>query len=348
MNSALVRTLRRHAKDYSILGVLLVLCVFLALSTETFVSVSNVQNVLQQISVVGIITMGMAMLLVSGNFDLSVGGQVALIGVVTAMLANGPGLATAVVVAVLAGTALGAVNAAIVTLLGVNSLVATLGSGMAFTGAAYLLSGSAPIVLEDRGLQTAMSVTLAGLPVPVYLLAAVIAVSVWFLHFTVGGRRLYAVGANADAARTAGVDVDAVRRLPFVITGFYCGVAALVLVGLLNSAQPGVGGNYPLQVIAAAVVGGVSIAGGRGTILMAIIGVVLIGVVSNGFNLLSLDPNFQNVFTGAIVIAAVALDTHLRKRALRTSALARQRRRTGGQPPADRVPDRATPVTTSS
>jgi ribose/xylose/arabinose/galactoside ABC-type transport system permease subunit len=327
MSNVVTTLFRRHLHNYSVLIVLIALCIFLSVQTDTFLTVSNLQNVLQQISVVGIITMGMALLLISGNFDLSVGGMVALVGVLVAQLTNSFGLPVALVAAPLIGIVFGAINAFIVTTMGVNSLVATLGSGMAFSGIAYLLSGSAPIVLTDGGLQDLMTVTFLGLPVPVYLLIAVIAVSAWFLHFTAGGRQLYAVGANESAARFAGVNITLIRTVPFVITGLYCGISALVLTGLLNSAQPGVGSTYPLQVIAAAVVGGISIAGGRGTILMAVIGVVLIGVVSNGFNLLGLDPNWQNVFTGVIVIVAVALDTFLRRRALRVASVKQKQRR---------------------
>jgi ribose/xylose/arabinose/galactoside ABC-type transport system permease subunit len=321
-------SLTGRLQNFSVLLVLAVLCVYLSIATDNFATFSNVQNVLQQVSVIGIIAMGMTMLLVSGAFDLSVGGQVALTGVVIAKVANASSLGVALVAAVVLGLALGLVNGLIVTRLRVNSLVATLGSGLAFGGVAFLLSGSAPIVLEDDGLQNAMTTTVAGFPVPVYLFLAVVLVSAWFLHGTVGGRRLFALGANEDAARYAGVPVDFVRVVPFVVTGLWCGLAAIILTGLLASAQPDVGSTYPLQVIAASVVGGVSISGGRGTVGMAVVGVLLIGVVSNGFNLLGLDSNYQNVFTGVIVIVAVAVDSALRRQAER-SAVARQRERRG-------------------
>jgi ribose transport system permease protein len=312
--------LRHRLHDYAVFLVLVAICAYLSLATDTFATADNLANVSEQISEVGIIATGMTMLLVSGNLDLSIGGMVALIGVIAATVMNGYSMAGGIVAAVLSGLVLGVINGLIVTRLRVNSLVATLGSGLAFGGLAFLLSGSQPIVVEDRSLQILMSTRYAGIPVPSYMFAVVILAAAWFLHGTVGGRQLFAVGANPEASRYAGIRVDRVRFIPFVVTGFLASLAALILTGLLDTADPSAGGKLPLEVIAAVVVGGVSIAGGRGTIFMAVVGVVLIGVVSNGFNLLDLDPNYQSIFTGAIIVVAVAVDSLMRKRAAQATA----------------------------
>jgi ribose transport system permease protein len=307
---------------YAVFLVLLAICVALSLLSSVFTTIDNLGNVSEQVSVVGVAAMGMTLLLVSGNIDLSVGGQVALIGVVVALAANGVNTPLGIVVGVLVGLVLGAVNGLIVTRLAVNSLVATLGSGLAFGGLAFLLSGSQPIVLTDRSLQDLMNLRLVRVPVPAYLFALVIAATAWFLHSTVGGRELFAVGANPEAARYAGLRLERVRFIPFVIMGGLCALASLILTALLNTADPGAGARLPLDVIAATVVGGVSIAGGRGTVFMAVVGVLLIGVVSNGFNLLGFDPNYQSIFSGLIIIVAVAVDSALQKRAARVGSLA--------------------------
>jgi ribose transport system permease protein len=307
---------------YAVFLVLLAICAALSLLSSVFTTIDNLGNVSEQVSVVGVTAMGMTLLLVSGNIDLSVGGQVALIGVIVALAANGVNTPVGIVVGVLVGLLLGAVNGLIVTRLAVNSLVATLGSGLAFGGLAFLLSGSQPIVLTDRSLQDLMNLRLVRVPVPAYLFALVIAATAWFLHSTVGGRELFAVGANPEAARYAGLRVERVRFIPFVIMGGLCALASLILTGLLNTADPGAGARLPLDVIAATVVGGVSIAGGRGTVFMAVVGVLLIGVVSNGFNLLGFDPNYQSIFSGLIIIVAVAVDSALQKRAARVGPLA--------------------------
>jgi ribose/xylose/arabinose/galactoside ABC-type transport system permease subunit len=331
-----------HALQYyAVFLVLLAICAALSVLSSVFTTIDNLGNVSEQVSVVGVTAMGMTLLLVSGNIDLSVGGQVALIGVVAALAANGFNTPAGIVVGVLVGLILGAVNGLIVTRLAVNSLVATLGSGLAFGGLAFLLSGSQPIVLTDRSLQDFMNLRLIRVPVPAYLFALVIASTAWFLHSTVGGRELFAVGANPEAARYAGLRVERVRFIPFVIMGGLCALASLILTALLNTADPGAGARLPLDVIAATVVGGVSIAGGRGTVFMAVVGVLLIGVVSNGFNLLGFDPNYQSIFSGLIIIVAVAVDSALQKRAARVAPLAAENAdASGAQPiPETLIPD---------
>jgi ribose/xylose/arabinose/galactoside ABC-type transport system permease subunit len=331
----------RRLQNYVVFLVLLGICLFLALATDPFATADNLANVSEQVSVVGIIAMGMTMLLVSGNLDLSIGGMVAVIGVIAANLMNEGGIALGIAGALVAGLILGAVNGLIVTRLKVNSLVATLGSGLAYGGIAFLLSGSQPIVLDDRSLQTLMSTRYGGVPIPSFVFLVVIVAATWFLHLTVGGRQLFAVGANPEASRYAGIRIDRVRFIPFVVTGLLCSLASLILTGLLNTADPAAGGKLPLQVIAAVVVGGVSIAGGRGSIFMAVVGVVLIGVVANGFNLLDLDPNYQNIFTGAIIVVAVAVDSLIRKRA--AEATARSRAAAETDPAAPPEPSRPEP-----
>jgi ribose/xylose/arabinose/galactoside ABC-type transport system permease subunit len=326
---------------YAVFLVLLAICAALSVLSSVFTTIDNLGNVSEQVSVVGVTAMGMTLLLVSGNIDLSVGGQVALIGVVAALAANGFDTPAGIVVGILVGLILGAVNGLIVTRLAVNSLVATLGSGLAFGGLAFLLSGSQPIVLTDRSLQDFMNLRLIRVPVPAFLFALVIAATAWLLHSTVGGRELFAVGANPEAARYAGLRVERVRFIPFVIMGGLCALASLILTALLNTADPGAGARLPLDVIAATVVGGVSIAGGRGTVFMAVVGVLLIGVVSNGFNLLGFDPNYQSIFSGLIIIVAVAVDSALQKRAARVASLVtKDADACGAQPlPGTLIPD---------
>jgi ribose/xylose/arabinose/galactoside ABC-type transport system permease subunit len=305
----------RHLHKHAVAFVLLAICIFLSLDTAQFLTADNITNVLGQVSMIGIIAMGMTMLLVSGNFDLSVGGQVAFIGILSAQVMNSSGLVLGIAVAIAVGLGLGTVNGLIVTKLGVNSLMATLGSGLAFSGLALLCSDSSPISVDSHRLQTIVAAKTLGISTPIIVFAVAIALSAWYLHGTVGGRETYAVGANTDAARYAGVPVTRVRFLPFVFTGGLCALASLILIGQLNSALPDAATTWPLQVIAAAVVGGVSITGGRGSIFMAVIGVLLIGVVNNGFNLENLDTNYQSIFTGVIIVVAVAIDAQLGKRA---------------------------------
>jgi ribose/xylose/arabinose/galactoside ABC-type transport system permease subunit len=203
------------------------------------------------------------------------------------------------------------VNGVIVTKLKVNSLVATLGSGLAYSGLALLVCKSTPITLTDTTLTDFMNTKVLGVSMPAYFFLGAILVSSWFLHITVAGQQTFAVGANAEAARYAGVRVDLIRFIPFVMTGLFAGVASIILTGLLGSGVPTAATDWPLQVVAAAVVGGISIAGGRGSIGMAVLGVLLIGVINNGLNLLNFEAAYQEIATGVILVAAVAVDAAL-------------------------------------
>ncbi|MEV7398634.1 ABC transporter permease [Aeromicrobium sp. NPDC092404] len=314
MNTATSKILglgRAAIHDYAVGVVLLAVCAYLAIRSPQFSTASNVSNVLDQVSMIGIITMGMAILLVSANFDLSIGGMACLSSVVIAKVANAEGVAAGVVVGVGVAVLLGALNGLIVTVLRVNSLVATLGTGLAYSGMALLLSNNTAITIESTSLSDFMSTRALGVSLPAYLFAAVIAVSAWYLHVTVAGQQTFAVGGNAEAARYAGVRVSLIRFIPFVLTGLFVGIASVILTGLLGGGVPTAAAAWPLQVVAGAVVGGISIAGGRGTIAMGVLGVLLIGVMNNGLNLLNFDAAYQNITTGTILVVAVAIDAAL-------------------------------------
>lgn len=314
MNSVLNRLTsagRFVVRDYAIGVVLVTVCAYLAVRSPQFSTTTNISNVLDQVSMIGIITMGMAILLVSANFDLSVGGMVGLATVITAKVMNEHGLVAGVAAGVGVAVILGAFNGIIVTKLKVNSLVATLGSGLAYSGLALLVSQSTPIPLADTTLTDFMNTKMLGISMPAYFFLGAILIASWFLHITVAGQQTFAVGANAEAARYAGVRVELIRFIPFVLTGLFAGVASIILTGLLGSGVPTAAASWPLQVVAGAVVGGISIAGGRGTIAMGVLGVLLIGVINNGLNLLNFDAAYQNIATGAILVAAVAVDSAL-------------------------------------
>lgn len=302
---------RQLVQDYAVGMVLLAVCAYLVANSPQFSTAVNVSNVLDQVSMIGIITMGMTILLVSANFDLSVGGMACLVSVVISKVANAEGMTTGIVVGLGLAAALGAVNGLIVTVLRVNSLVATLGTGLAFSGLALLVSKNTAILTESTSLSDFMNRQALGVSTPAWLFAAVIAISGWYLHITVAGQQTFAVGGNADAARYAGVRVGLIQFIPFVLTGLFTGVASVILTGLLGGGVPTAAASWPLQVVAAAVVGGVSIAGGRGTIAMGVLGVLLIGVINNGLNLLNFDAAYQAITTGGILVAAVAIDAAL-------------------------------------
>lgn len=293
--------------------VLLAVVVALLITTPQFGRVSNLTNVLEQTALLGIIAVGVGLLLVSGNFDLSVGGQVALNGIVISKVANEAGLGAALAAGVVVGAALGLANGVLVVVFKINSLMATLGTGSVLSGCALLVSDTAPVLLIEYSLPDLVASKFLGIATPFWVYVAVIAVASWYLHITIAGRETYAVGANPEAARFAGVRVATVRMIPFVLVGVCTGLAALMLVGQVAAGLPDAATTWPLQVITAVVLGGISIRGGRGTIAMAVIGTLLIGVAKNGFNLLGLPGALQQIFIGSILVVALGLDEAVRR-----------------------------------
>jgi len=308
------RLARAELHSYAVVLVLVGLALYLTIVTDNFATYLNISNVLEQVSTTGIIAVGMTVLLVTANFDLSIGGIAALVGVSGVSAINELGTVWGCILALLLATCLGAINGSIVVFLRVNSLVATLGSGLAFTGVAFVVTDSSPVAAENDGLRNLMAANVLMVPVPVMIFLAMSVLFLYILRFSVFGRQCYAVGANPEASRFVGIRVPLIQFLPFVLVGMLSGISGMVLAGLLNSGQPSAAESWPLGVIAAVVVGGVSISGGRGTVFQAVVGVLLIGLIDNGFNLLDFNPSYRNIFTGTIIVAAVALDSAMRRR----------------------------------
>lgn len=303
----------RHGQKLAVPLVLLAFVIYLGVSNPLFVSLDNFTNIASSISPIAIVAMGMALLLISGNFDLSVGGIGALGVVAGSMLINHYGTGAGVVLILLLGIGCGILNGFIVTIVGVNSLVATLGSGYIFSGLAYVLAGSSPIILSSNTLPDAITHTVGRIPVSIFVMLAVILVAYWYSR-TVGGQSLYAIGANREATRLAGVPVTLVAFIPFVVTGLFAGVASIITIAFIGGGVPSTGTDWPLQAIAACVVGGISITGGEGSIFAAVVGISLIAVVQNGLVLLNINSSLQTVILGVIIIAAVAADVRFRRR----------------------------------
>lgn len=301
--------------------VIIVLMISVTLENPRFLTIANLGNIGVAITPVAVVAMGMTMLLISRNFDLSVGGIGALTVVLGGMLLNHLPLAVGLLAIGILGTVCGILNGIIVEVIGVNSLVATLGTGFAFSGMAAVISGSSPVQLVHQTLPNLVGAAVIGVPVAVWVLAAVVGVAAWYLR-TVAGRALYAVGANRTAARYAGVPVRWVAFAPFAVTGLFSAIAGIITLGYIGAGLPNTGSDWALEAIAGAVVGGVSIAGGEGSIVGAVSGMALIGIVNNALVLLNINSNFDTIVLGVIIIVAVAADVRVRNR---TSALIRNR-----------------------
>ncbi len=294
---------------FGLLLVILLVGLFLSVSTDSFMSVANLTNVARQVSINGILAVGVTFVLLTGGVDLSLGSVVALSGVACATFAH-PGdhsVFVPIAVGLLAGAACGLVNGALVTLGGVAPFIVTLGMMTIARGLALIFSGGRPVADMSNEL-TALAGDFVGIPIPVLCFAGV-ALAAWFFlsNFRLG-RHIYAVGGNENAARAAGVPVEQVKLFAYGLCGLLAGVAGVVLAARITTGQPNAGQAYELDAIAAVVIGGTSLAGGVGTITGTLLGVLLIGVINNGLDLQGVSSYYQAVIKGVIIVGAVWLD----------------------------------------
>ena len=294
-----------------------------------FLSTINLLNVLRQVSISGLLAIGMTFVILTAGIDLSVGSLLAFCGLAAAVVAKGSatgnfaalggaaagyGWATALLVAVVIGLAGGLVQGAAITKAKVPPFVVTLGGMSVFRGAALLLSGGGPISGFDEGFQFWGQGRIGIVPTPVVIFIGFAVLAHLVLRYTRFGRQVYAVGGNPEAARLSGLKVPRILLSVYIIMGFFSGLAGFVLAARLNSAEAVAGIGYELTVIASVVIGGTSLFGGVGTIFGTVIGAVLIGVLLNGLVLLNVSSYIQQIVIGLIIVLAVAFDTFAKSR----------------------------------
>ncbi|WP_109467078.1 ABC transporter permease [Albibacillus kandeliae] len=307
-------------KELGVFLALVVMCVFLSLATSNFLSSLNLLNVGRQVSLLGIMAVGMTFVLISGEIDLSVGSTYALSGLSSGMLiVMGWGLLPAVAAGLVIGVCIGLVNGVLSTYGRLPSLIATLGMMSIVRGVALLMTGGQPVTVNTRNgaipevldrFEFMGQGYLFGI-VPMQLVFfIVIAVIGWLLlSGTAFGFRVFAVGGSAKAARVSGINAERVKLWSFVIMGVLAALAGILSMAFLPSGQAGrTGLGLELDVIAAVVVGGASLSGGVGTVLGTVLGVLIIGVLRNGLVLLGVSPFTQEVMIGLVIIIAVAID----------------------------------------
>jgi ribose transport system permease protein len=295
---------------------LVLLCVFLSLATDTFLSVRNALNILDQVTVLGIMAIGMTFVILIGGIDLSVGSVLALAMMVMGWLANvmGVPLPVSVVIALAAAGLCGMVSGVLITAFRVPPFIATLAMMSVARGLANMITDGQQIVgFPDWFTMLAISRHFGILTATVALMLIILVVTAAFLRYRAGGRMLYAVGGNPEVARLAGIDVRLVNIGVYVVAAVLAGLAGIVLAARLDSVQPSSGFGYELDTIAAVVIGGTSLSGGTGTIGGTLVGVLIIGVLRNGLNLLNVSPFLQQVVIGVVIVLAVAAETLRRK-----------------------------------
>jgi ribose transport system permease protein len=289
--------------------------IFVGLSfySEFFLTSRNLSNVARQISVVGIVSLGEALVIIAGGIDLSVGSTIGLSAVLAALAATNLGSPLLGLLTALAtGIVVGLINGLLVTKARINPFITTLGTLSVARGAALLATNGSPVRFDNWAAWLGYG-KIGEVPVQFLLLVALAALVSFYAGRTRWGRNIYAVGDNARAARLAGVNVRSTRITVFVICGALAGLGGMLLGGMLTNANPSLGLGYELDVIAAVILGGVALTGGRGSIVGVVIGAALMGLLRNAFVLLNVSGYWQTITIGLVVILAVGADSFTRR-----------------------------------
>ena len=302
-------------------GILLpfvILFVVLSLTSDAFATKVNLLNILDQQSAILIIAAAGTLVLVAGGIDLSVGATYSLAGVVAAHFALSTNPVVAILLGVGAGVLVGAVNGVVSTVLRINALITTLAMAFIVGGCASLITEGTLIVLFDKpDIGKLAQSEFLGVKTSIWIMAVAVVVIGLLLARTTAGRYMYAAGGNAEAARLAGVRVDAVRIAAFVLSGAAAGLAGVIDTSRVLSAQAGTADTtLAFTVLAGIVVGGTSILGGEGAVWRTVVGVLFIALIGNGYVLLGLDPLYEQITMGAILLVAVGLDVWTRQRTI--------------------------------
>lgn len=289
---------------------LFILMAAMTVSSPHFLTTENLISVLKQAAPIGIMAAGQTILMISGGFDISVGAVYSMCGAITAVLWIHGFPQLAFPFGILAGAGIGLINGLVVTVLRVNPFIATLGMTLVIRSLTIPLTNSSIIFVPGDAFKLLGNASVIGLPLQLWIFALVLVFGEILLRRTNFGRYVYASGGNPEAARLSGVPVRAIRLSAFTISGASAAVAGLIAVSQLGIAgsQPGVGSGLEFSVIAAVVVGGTSLFGGRGAMWRTLAGVSLLAFLQNGFNLLNLDYSTQQAITGAAILIAVAFD----------------------------------------
>jgi ribose transport system permease protein len=295
--------------NFGILIGLLVLCIVLTFATDFFLTGKNLLTVLRQICINVLLAFGMTFVLIVGGIDLTVGSVVGASGVAVVMLIEaGFPIPVAIIFALLLGAIVGLINGSIIAYTGMPAFIVTLSMQGVVRGIAYIITDGRSVASNNKVFTTLGNSYLFGIPLPIYVVAAVMAVISIILYRTKFGRRMYAIGGNSTAAKFTGIKINGLVVKVYVISAVLSALAGIILASRMYSGQPTAGQGYESDAIAAAVLGGTSFTGGIGTIGGTLIGALVIGVLSNGLNLLHISSYVQMVIKGIVIILAVGID----------------------------------------
>jgi ribose/xylose/arabinose/galactoside ABC-type transport system permease subunit len=304
----------RLVRTWGTYGILALLYLYFAFTTPGFGTIGNLRNILVQLVPVVIAGAAVTLVMVGGSLDLSVSGSLALSGVMAAWLsAHGQPLPVALILGMVTGAFIGLVNGGLVVGLGINAVIATLGTAYVATGIANLMSNGSSVIVDDPNFSTLGTGSMGGIQYSVMMMIAVVVVFLFLERFTLLGKYTVALGSNFEGARLAGISVGRLRVLLFVLAGSATGLAGILSASKLNSGQPTIGQGFEFQVIVAAVLGGVSLAGGRGTVLGTTAGAAIVVVIGVALNINNINTFWQQIILGFLLVTVVALDVIFKK-----------------------------------
>lgn len=294
---------------YRVFLIFIVMCILASFLTDAFFTVTNLFNVARQVSITAIIAAGMTLVILIAGIDLSVGSILAFSGATVAgMLTAHIALPLAIILALLVGVLFGLTNGLIVTKFGVPAFIVTLALMTIGRGMTLVYTKGYPLVVSNSSFRTIGGGKILGVPLPIVIMLVIYALMYWVLHYTTFGRYVYAIGGNEEASRLSGIRVDQVKIAVYGISGLLSSLSALIYTSRLMSAQPTAGMGVELDAIAAVIIGGTSLSGGKGGIIGTLIGALIMGVLDNVLNLTNVSPFYQSIAKGLVILVAVILD----------------------------------------
>lgn len=297
---------------YRVLLIFLLLIIVASFLSDAFLTTSNLLNVLRQVSIIAIASVGMTLIILTAGIDLSVGSIMAFAGAVLAgVISAGVSLPLAIIIALVVGIVLGAFNGFIIAKGKVPAFIATLAVMVIARGMTLVFTEGNPIVVSEPAFRFIGGGTIFGIPFPIILMFVVFAIMYWVLKHTTFGRYIYAIGGNEEASRLAGISVDRVKIAVYALAGLFASISALIYTSRLMSAQPTAGSGMELDAIAAVIIGGTSLTGGKGGVTGTLIGALIMGVLDNILNLTNVSPFYQDIAKGLVILFAVLIDSKL-------------------------------------
>jgi ribose/xylose/arabinose/galactoside ABC-type transport system permease subunit len=296
--------------DYGIVGVLILLLIIFTFASDNFLRVNTIFTILKQISITGIVSIGMCFVILTGGIDLSVGSIAGASAVMAAMLMHASiPIPVALLIAAAIACAYGTINGLLITKVAMPPLISTLGMMTALRGMAYIITGGLPVFGFSTVYGLFASSSLWVIPYPVILLIFIFLIARFVLVRTTTGRYIYSVGGNGEASRLSGINVTFITTFAYSLSGFLSGIAGLVLLSRTNSGQPSSGSGYEMDAITAVVLGGCSLSGGQGNISLVMVGVLIMGVLTTGMQMCNINDYVQQLVKGLVLIAAVAFSS---------------------------------------